>query len=295
MEAIVYRELRNKEMKIGLLNLEPKYHNYALDKLCYYYMSKGADVEDYFALSYNTYDKIYCSSIFSWTKKADIPFGAEIGGTGFGSNVELSPEIEEAKPHLNYGFTTRGCIRKCPFCVVPQKEGNLRVVGDLLDLWDGKAKEITLYDNNILGLPEHFNLVCSQAKLNGIEIDFNQGLDHRLLTPEIVKTLKSIKHHEYRFAYDNPSYFKSVDNAITMLQNEGINRCSWYVLVGFDTTFQEDLDRLNYLRSRGQNAYVQRYNMKTNKLLTSLARWANQHHIFQGMTWEQFCVKESKA
>jgi len=275
-------------MKIALLNLEPKYRNYALDKLRCYWQAQGHEVEDYMALAFNSYDRIYCSSIFSWTPKMNLPTGAICGGTGFNLTDVLLPEIDAVKPHLNYGFTTRGCIRKCSFCVVPQKEGKVRVVGDLLDLWDGKSKDVVLYDNNILAMPEHSAHVCQQARENKIRLDFNQGLDHRLLTPDIANELASISHVEYRFAFDNPSFHKSVDRAITTLQEAGINRCNWYVLVGFDTTFQEDLERLNYLRSRNQGAFVQRYNMKTDKKLTALARWANQHHIFQGMTWQQF-------
>ncbi len=271
-------------MKIGLLNLEPKYRNLAIEKLRLYHSQQGDEVEDYFAL--NHYDKVYASSIFAFTKKHTVPQGAICGGSGFDLMTTLPPEIEAVEPHLNFGFTTRGCIRKCPFCIVPQKEGKVRIVGDLYDLWDRKSKLITLYDNNILALPEQFVVICYQAMMEHLTLDFNQGLDHRLLTPEIVRWLKDISHKEYHFAFDNPNYIKSVDKAIDLLQSEGINRCNWYVLVGFDTTFQEDLDRLNHLKERNQNAYVQRY--KRDRQYIPLARWANQHHIFHGMTWEQF-------
>lgn len=272
-------------MNIGLLNLEPKYKNLALEKLRIYHQTKGDYAEDYFAL--NPYDKVYCSSIFTFTKKHIVPQGAICGGSGFDLTTELPPEIEGIAPHLNFGFTTRGCIRKCPFCIVHVKEPVLKVVIRFLrQLWDGKSKLITLYDNNILALPEHFESICKQSIEHNLALDFNQGLDHRLLTPEIVKLLKAISHKEYHFAFDYPSYLKSVDRAIDLLQNEGINRCIWYVLVGFNTTFQEDLDRLNHLRERNQNAYVQRY--KRDRMYIPLARWANQHHIFRGMTWEQF-------
>ena len=271
-------------MNIGLLNLESKYKNLALEKIRIYHSQQGDMVEDYFAL--NHYDKVYCSSIFTFTKKTIVPQGAICGGSGFDLTTTLPPDIEEIKPHLNFGFTSRGCIRRCPFCIVPQKEGMVRVVGDLLDLWDEKAKLITLYDNNILALPDHFDKICCEANIHKITLDFNQGLDFRLLTPKIVKTLKDISHKEYHFAFDHPSYLKGVDRAIDILREEGINRCTWYVLVGFNTTFQEDLDRLNYLKEHNQNAYVQRY--KRDSKYIPLARWANQHHIFHGMTWEQF-------
>ncbi len=271
-------------MKIGLLNLEPKYKNLAIEKLRLYHFQQGNEVEDYFAL--NHYDRIYASSIFTFTKKTIVPESAVCGGSGFDLITTLPPEVETIKPHLNFGFTTRGCIRHCPFCIVPTKEGKVRVEGDLYDLWDGKVKLITLFDNNILAIPHHFEWICRQSLNMKVKLDFNQGLDHRLLTLDIVRLLKTISHKEYHLAFDHPSYLKGVDKAIDLLQTEGINRCNWYVLVGYNTTFQEDLTRLNHLRERNQNAFVQRY--KRDRQYVPLARWANQHHIFHGMTWEQF-------
>ena len=118
------------------------------------------------------------------------------------------------------------------------------------------------------------------------------GGEFRLLTADIVALLKSIRHHEYRFSFDAPESVNAVERAITLLQDNGIKRCMWFVLCGFDTTFQEDLFRLNYVRQRNQVAFVQRYRRngtKPDARLTALARWANQHDIFRGMTWEQFC------
>lgn len=274
-------------MNIGLLNLEPKYKNLALEKLRLYHLLKGDNAEDYFAL--NPYDRVYCSSIFDYTKKDIAPQDAICGGSGFDLTTTLPPEIEQVKPHLNFGFTTRGCPNKCPFCIVPQKEGKCHIVGDLIDLWDRKGKLITLFDNNILAIPRHFESICKQSINLRVKLDFNQGLDHRRLTPDIISILKEISHTEYRFAFDSPAYYKSVNKAIGMLQNGGINRCLWYVLVGFNTTFQEDLDRVNFLRDRGQQAYIQRFKRPKNDWRhIALAQWVNQHHIFYAMTFEQF-------
>lgn len=280
-------------MKIGLYNLEPRVKNLALEKLRLYYQGRGDKVADCLPVETNGFDVVYASAIFDWTSQEYVSPQMITGGTGFDLITTLPPEIEAIQPRLNFGFTTRGCIRKCPFCVVPKKEGKIRVVGDLLNLWDGKAKQVVLYDNNILALPEHFAFICEQARQYNLKLDFNQGLDHRLLTSEIIDIMLSIRHHEYRFAFDYPSYVNSVDKALRLLQSKGINRCSWYVLVGFDTTFKEDLFRLNYLRNRNQIAYVQRYRAKKKKKklgreYVALARWANQHHIYRGMTWEQF-------
>ena len=275
--------------KILLINIDQKSPNLALEKIAMWHSSKGDEVLWDMPMMKSLADKIYASCIFSWNKHLCNEWqGANIGGSGVNLRKTLPPEIESLHPKINWGFTTRGCIRKCKFCVVPEKEGMIRRAADLTDLWDGKAKKVTLLDNNILALPEHFFRVCKQAKDNKIRIDFNQGIDHRLLTKEICKELKSIRHEEYRLAYDHPSYKKTVTKAIGMLKEVGINRCMWYVLVGFDTTFEEDLERLNFLRDNNQNVYIQRFNKTPDRKYIPLARWGNQRHIFQAMTYEQF-------
>ena len=276
--------------KIGLYNLEPKYTNIALEKIRRYYSDK-ASISDCLPLEANEFDIVYCSSIFDYSNKKYVSSDMRMGGTGFDLITKLPKEIDNVLLHINKGFTTRGCIRKCKFCVVSKKEGYISITGDLLDLWDGKAKEAILYDNNILAVPDHFEFICGQARQHGIKLDFNQGLDYRLLTPEIIDIMLSIRHYEYRFAFDHPSLIGTVDKAIRLLQSKGINRCSWYVLVGFDTTFEEDLVRLNYLRAHNQIAYVMRYRkagVKLGKEYIALAKWANQPHIYRGMSWLDF-------
>jgi hypothetical protein len=284
-------------VRVLLIDINSKIPNLALKKVERYHLDKGDEVIWDMPLAKDIADKIYVSCVFKpitereqnairvWEDTAN----AIIGGSGYSLDIELPPEIEMVRPRINYGFTTRGCIRKCKFCIVPQKEGKIRIVGDLLDLWDGKAKLVTLLDNNILAVPAHFSYICKQARDNKIRLDFNQGLDHRLLTPEIIKEMKSISHIEYRFAFDHPSYIKTVEKAIDLLQANKINRCSWYTLIGFDTTLKDDLFRLNYLRSRNQTAYVQRYYENKDTLINiALARWANQHHIYRGMSFIDF-------
>ena len=276
-------------MKILLINIDSTIPNLALAKIAKYHQDKGDEV--FWDIPLIKCDKIYVSCVFTKNRhEAEQWMGkAEIGGSGFDLTTNLPSEIEAVKPHINLGFTTRGCIRKCPFCIVPQKEGGIRSVGDLLDLWDGNTKDVVIMDNNILALPEHFETICKQAIANKIRVDFNQGLDHRLLTPEIVGLLKRISHKDYKFAFDHPSYLPTVDNAITLLQANGIRRSTWYVLSGYNTTFEQDLDRCNYLKSRGQNAFVQRYETVCDNVRYSmLARWANQHNMFQTHTFVEF-------
>ena len=276
-------------VKILLLDIDSKIPNLALKKIEKYHLDRGDEVIWNNELFYTIADKTYVSCIFSWNVgKTNEFIRADIGGSGYDIKKQLPPEIDKINPHINIGFTTRGCIRKCPFCIVPEKEGTIRIEGDIYDIWDKKSKDIILLDNNILALFKHFKLICEQIKKEKLRVDFNQGLDCRLLNEKNIKLLKSISHIEYRFSFDSMELKPIVEKSINLLKENGINRCNWYVLVGFNTTFEEDLERLNFLRNRNQNAYVQRYNFTTDKKYIPLARWVNQHHIFQGMTWEQF-------
>lgn len=281
-------------MKILIINIDSKMPNLALKKIEKYHKDKGHEVIWDFPLARHAVDKIYVSSIFDWNaiRCKEWEGIAEIGGSGWDLTTELPPEIERVKPRINLGFTTRGCIRKCSFCVVPKKEGYIRVIGDLLDLWDGKTRKIIVLDNNILALPDHFAMVCQQAMDNKIRVDFNQGLDFRLLTPEIVELMARTPHIKYHFAFDHPSYLPGVERAIKLLHKNKIVCSTWYVLSGYNTTFLEDLDRTEYLRSKGENAFIQRYHtvMHTPEYVL-LAQWANQHHIYHGMDWETFITK----
>lgn len=284
-------------MRVLIIDIDSTIPNLALKKAERYHLDRGDEVIWDMHLMVQQVDRIYVSCVFKKNRhkaeQYEVYDNALIGGSGYDLKTTLPPEIEAVRPRINMGFTTRGCIRQCGFCIVPEKEGAVRVVGDLLDLWDGKAREITLLDNNILAEPEHFFHICRQAQEHGIRLDFNQGLDHRLLTLEIAKELKKTKHKEYRFAYDYPRYRKSVNKAIVMLKHFGINRSIWYVLVGYNTTFNQDLQRLEHLKFLDQRAFVQRYKMTPEYI--DLARWANQRMAFMSMSYHNFLKIRNKG
>jgi len=266
-------------------------------KISTYYKQKGYQVkltEPQFA---DMYDKVFASKVFTYSELPLFPpCEIEIGGSGYDLETKLSDDIEylmpdySLYPNSNYslGFTTRGCTRRCPFCIVSQKEGKLRVVADLYNVWNRNHEKIVLLDNNILAAPKHFFKITSQIKKENLIVDFNQGLDCRLLTDLMAKELKSLRRPFLRFAFDNINYEKKVLQAIKLLKKYDMNTVTWYVLVGFDSSIQEDLYRLNLLRKHGQGAYVQRYNYCKEKIYNPMARWANQFHIFAGMSFKQF-------
>lgn len=272
-------------MKVLLINIDSKLPNIALKKIEKFHLQRGDQVIWDFPLLRDNVDKIYVSCIFTKNKHLCLDFEgrAEIGGSGYDLLKKLPKEIENIKLKINYGFATRGCIRKCEFCFVPKKEGNIHVVGDLYDIWDGKSKEVVLLDNNILAMPKHFKLICKQARDNDIRLDFNQGLDIRLLTEDLAKELKATKLFDYRFAFDDQSQQLLIESKLPLLVKYKI-RALWYVLVGFNSCIKEEIKRIDFLLYNKQRVYVMRHdNCKDDKRYVALATWINSPIMGKGV------------
>lgn len=287
-------------MKILLVNIDSKIPNLALYKIEKYHLDFG-DIVDWFDKNnhfdpYN-YDKIFVSCILSWNKWktnywADFEHAA-IGGSGVSLSINLQKEIEDIKPKINLGFATRGCNRNCDFCIVPEKEGKVKVVGDVHDIWDGKSKEIMFLDNNILMLPDHFKLICSQLRDKKLKVDFNQGLDIRLMTDDLAKEFSIIKFKKLRFAWDFMNMEKIfLKNMKKVFKYVKPSRVMVYMLVGYNTTFKEDMYRLKKIRSLGCDAFVMKYNNQGDLLLREFARW-NNLFFFRNLPFESFLKRRN--
>jgi hypothetical protein len=275
------------EMKVLLIDIDSKIPNLALKKIEKYHLDKGDTIIWNNELFRNSVDKIYVSCIFPENKYQCREWEgiAEIGGTGYDIHKVLPKEIEEVELKINWGFTTRGCIRKCPFCFVPEKEGKIRIVGDIYDIWDGVSKEIFIMDNNILALPDHFIKIAQQLLKEKLKVDFNQGLDHRLLTPEICEWLLKLRHiHEIRFAYDDIAYKPTVLKAIELLKSAGLRDWGsrWYVYVGEKDNFESVYERMKLLHQNKQGVYVMRdRKIYSEPQYIALSSWGNTMGAFK--------------
>jgi hypothetical protein len=290
----------NRKKNVLLIDADSQIPNLALAKISAYHKKQGDSVTLLRGLNtaskLDNWDEVYISCIF--TKNGDAARGlarqfpgseVHIGGTGIDLVTELPPEIESQMPdnsiyheiypeskYTSYGFTMRGCIRSCSFCVVREKEGYAHPVCDLYGVWNKEAghTKVTLFDNNILALPEHFELVASQIKKEGLRVDWNQSLDIRLVTEENAKILAGLRFDPYmRFAFDSIKSESQVRRGLQFLKDAGVRTPAVFdVLIGFDSTFEEDLYRVNTLRSLGQKAFLMRYN--SNKEIMKEKRYA---------------------
>ncbi len=154
-------------------------------------------------------------------------------------------------------------------------------MADLSEFWCGE-KEIKLLDANILACPDWERLLGQLAD-SGATVDFTQGLDVRLVTPEKVAALNKIKTKMLHFAWDNPEddlipYFQKFLE-YTMVKEKRKRRV--YVLTNYGSTNEQDLYRIYTLRDMGFDPYVMIYEKPTAPEETKkMQRWVNNKWLF---------------
>ena len=286
-------------MKIALVDVDShNFPNLALMKISAWHKKQGDEVKVFDPL-WDRPDTIYASKVFDFTPDYEYyPDNVELifGGSGYGLDTYLPEEIENTCPDYSLypqhgyalGFTTRGCIRNCPFCIVPQKEGKIKAVADIYDFWRGQ-EIICLLDNNLMALPPHFDLVHKQIIKEGL-ILAEHGMDVRLVAPDMAKLLSKIKpKSQFHFAWDRMRDEEAVKGGIRILVDNGVPeyRLIFYVLIGFDTTPEEDLYRVEFLRSLKVDPFVMPYD-KHDPYQRRFARWVNHKAIFKSVKWEEY-------
>jgi len=151
-------------------------------------------------------------------------------------------------------FTTRGCVNKCRFCAVPKIEGEFRELSDWIPA-------PIVCDNNLLAASKrHFDRVIDSLKrFKGV--DFNQGLDARLLNDHHVDRLQELRLPKIRFAFDHISAESTTMGAIDRVIKAGFarRRISCYVLFGFEDSPEDALYRAKAIKAKGIKPFLQRY------------------------------------
>ena len=291
-------------MNIGLIDIEPKIFNTALMQIAYYHKDKGDTVEWAAPLEYDRFDKLYCSSLFDYTDKSQIPDRAICGGTGFDLTTKLPFDCDydySIYPECDFSIVwfSRGCIRNCKFCVVRQKEGKIRKVKP--KPLNPKGRYIVVQDNNFFANPSWIFGIM-QLKNWGLSVDF-QGIDVRTLSKQKCQILDTLKHYkQIKIAWDNPPILKKKED-----EREGEKKAvpemlihlrritryikpykiMCYVLIGFNSTLEQDLYRVETLRDMKIDPFVMPFNKKDTHQ-KRFARWVNHKAIFYSVKWEDY-------
>lgn len=282
-------------MRIGLIDVDgyKGFPNFALMKISAYHKKKKNQVE--WVDKSKHYDLVYASKIFTFTPDYDFDgLDADViekGGTGYDISKKLPDEIENGLeldyslyPDCDYSlvFLSRGCVRRCKFCLVNKKEGLIHSVKPVH--LNPKGKWIDVLDNNFFASPdwmEHLDWLKEQKQ----PINF-RGVDLRILTDEQMEALNKVKIQKSIFiAWDNPK-----DKLESLLANivKHIKpyklRC--YVLVGFNSTIEEDLDRIYTLQKYNILPYVMPYKdfdnpQEKTPYQKDLCRWVNNVFVYK--------------
>ncbi len=298
-------------MRIGLIDVDShNFPNIPLMKLSAYHKAKGDLVEWYDPLA-EEYDIVYMSKVFSFSDDYLYPINAKKiikGGSGYcietidGKEVyklendkNLPHEIEHIYPDYSlyptltentaYGRLTLGCPRRCSFCHTGVKDGvRSHKVANLSEFWNGQ-KNIVLLDQNILACRDWKELL-QQLIDSKADVDFNGGLDVRMMTEEKAMMLKQIKQKVVHFAWDRYEDKEIIIPKLKLFKditkwNE--RKLVVFVLVNYNTTIQQDLERIYTLRELGYWAYVMIYDKESlprGHIYKKLQRWVNNRFTF---------------
>jgi radical SAM superfamily enzyme YgiQ (UPF0313 family) len=290
---------------VGIFQIDGKIPNLALLQIAAFYLSEGVYVEPYNSEKVEDYRYVFASQIFNFSKTPELPVNSLIGGTGFDVGLKLPEEYERAKitkeawelyPNYepNLGFTMRGCRMACDFCVVPKKEGRPVGFNSLSEILVKETDKLVLLDNDFFGGP-YWEDVCREIIDRKLKVSFAQGLNLRLINERQASYLAKIKFknqgftcNQVTFAWDRYKDKKVVEHKIELLFAAGIKpyRIQFFILIGFDSSHEEDLERILTIRRWKCDAYVMRmmepHHYKSEydlQLAKHLQRWVNRRLI----------------
>lgn len=279
-------------MNVCLIDVDSKIPNLALMRISTHHKQRGDKVKLGYDPLFDNPDICYASKVFSFTPEPLYMPECEThkGGSGYDikAKVEL-PDYDRIKPDYSLygcdyaiGRFTRGCPNNCPWCIVPKMDGNsVRHVADLSDFWSGQ-KVVRLLDDNILADSDEFIRDCEQLTRAGVYVIW-EALDIRLITDETARALATVKQAKsIHFAWDSHAQDDAVPRGVSILNKNGIKpwRLMFYVLVGFNTDRDYDLQRIYALRDMGANPFVMPYD-KQDPYQKRIARWCNNKFIFK--------------
>lgn len=310
-----------------------RHPNLAIMKMAGYYIQQGHNVklilDGYDSIA--NYDRVFISKVFSFTKtgnytKEDFEAmdNVVIGGTGFfmEGGPQLEEEIEHHMPYydiykefldlhiksakdrtkysdyLDYsiGFTTRGCFRKCEFCV-NKKYDHVKRHAPVHEFLDNSRPMIYLWDDNILGYP-NWEEVIDELVATGKPFHFKQGIDIRLMTEKRAKRFNEVKYHsDFTFAFDHLKDAETIIRNVQLWKMYSARIPRMYVLSGFDSQDEKDvesvLERIHILMKYGSLPYIMRYEKykesKYASLYIQLARWCNQPQFYKKKSFREYC------
>lgn len=286
-------------MNVLLIQIDGPLPNLALLKLSRFYKDQGEEV--YYGSCPDTPDIVCVSCVFDWNKSKALGIRKMFspktkiffGGSGIDLEQRLPDGVECLKPdydllNMDYslGFTSRGCIRKCPFCIVPIKEGGIKDHTPIAWFHDLRHEKVILLDNNILAAPS-CNKTFDYIIAHDLKVSINQGLDIRLMNKEFAEKLSKMEYYNWHFtarqiyfAWDQMGNEYSIRKGLETFLDAGHNPkdIMFYILTNYNTSFDEDMYRFNVLWDEYKvYSYIMIYNrMIADQKHQRFGRWVNR-------------------
>ena len=284
-------------MNIGLLAVDSTYPNIALMKISAYNKARGDKVEWYNPLCH--YDKVYAAKVFSFTPDYRYYINAdqvEKGGTGYDISKKLLEDIDRTYPDYSlygidkeaYGFLTRGCPNRCKWGV------SIFFIEEVA----GNRKHVILMDNNVLASEYGLQQIEKIISM-GLRVDFNQGLDARLVTDDIARLLARVKWiKRIRFGCDTPGQIAEIERATKLIDKYGFK--GEYFLYCILMDFKESFHRVNYWKSVSRRfvPHCQPFRDLNNprqiipQWQKDMAHWADRKELYMSCEFKDFTPRK---
>lgn len=320
-------------MKVGIVDADlidkgTRHPNLALMKLSGWNKEIGNEVsllERYEDIP--LYDIVYIGKVFSFTRvpaNLHLYHNIQCGGTGFyedggddlpyyiehhmpdynlyngfiNRQIEKGIKRDHYSDYLDYsiGFMTRGCFRRCSFCVNKKYDHAFRHA-HVIEFLDETRPKIYLWDDNVLAYSK-WKEVFEELNATGKPFQFRQGMDLRLMTEEKAEFISRVKYHgDFIFAFDHIEDKKQIEKNLRIWKKYCKRTTKLYVLVAYDSQDILDivnmLERIKILMKYGCIPYIMRYEAykfsEFNGLYIQIARWCNQPRFYKKMSFRQFC------
>lgn len=321
-----------------LIDHGTRHPNLALMKIAGYLREKGNEVKliySSFEEAKNPkYTELYMGCVFSFTKVPEeikvLPNMKMYGGTGFfpeGDGPQLPFEVEHHMPYYDLykdyvnaeiargirksyfsdyllysiGFTSRGCFRKCSFCVNKKYDHAFRH-SPVKEFMDDTRPYIYLWDDNIMALGQ-WEEIIDELEATGKPYQFRQGIDLRLMTDHKAERLVNAHYHgDFIFAFDHIEDKDLIIEKVQLWRRYSARICKMYVISGYNSQDEHDIadvfERIKILMTYGSLPYIMRYEAYKNspyrELYVQIARWCNQPQFLKKMSFREFCIANQK-
>lgn len=206
-------------------------------------------------------DEVHVSCTFTW----DLPEAhrlaqewgrfypvVKVGGPALGTPLGAFVPGRYLKPGVT--FTTRGCNRRCPWCLVPGREGRLAEVQDFPDGW-------MVQDNNLLQAGrEHILKVLAMLDRQRKAAVFSGGIQADLVDEWFADQLCRIRVEAVFLAADTAQALRPLQRALGLLSFLGQRKLRCYTLIGFGGEKIPDAEaRLETVWDMGGMPFAQLY------------------------------------